>query len=245
MGRRRTVTKAAFALAFVAAAVLSLAVPSTRLVQAAETPALTVAKTTNAPKALYNPPTGPNVIVSTADEGDTITYKLTYTVHGVLSYPIIEDVIPAGLTYVDNSATHSDDLYPTDGYDPTTRTLTWIAPPHLNVGSVSTSGSVTYKVKVDAGAAGLPQPLTNTATVHSDFTGPETATHLLFVGALPDSVTALPTGPLPTAPGTDIVASGPAAPFAPSAGGWLVVVGLMAVAISMALVHRSRRERHR
>jgi hypothetical protein len=87
--------------------------------------------------------------------------------------------------------------------------------------------------------------LTNTATVHSDTTGPETAMHLLFVGALPDSVTALPTGPLPTAPGTDIEASGPAARLAPNAGGWLVVVGSMVVAISIALVGRSRRERHR
>ena len=48
---------------------------------------------------------------------------------GCCANGIIKDVIPAGLTYVDNSATHSDDLYPTDGFDRRRRALTWIAPP--------------------------------------------------------------------------------------------------------------------
>ncbi len=166
--------------------------------------------------------------MSTADEGDTITYTLTYTLNeGEVAPMTIDDVLPVGLTYVPGSATRNDEILPsTNAYDPATRTLSWrsffdgggaIALP------ITKDGSVTYKVTVDQGATSLQQPLTNTVTIDSEQTDPVTADHMLFVGPLPEGVVAVAG---PTAPATDAVAVGEGGGSAPEVGLWLVVLGL-------------------
>ncbi|MEO8470317.1 MAG: isopeptide-forming domain-containing fimbrial protein, partial [Chloroflexota bacterium] len=105
-----------------------------------------------------------------ANVGDTLTYTLSYLlVDATATNGVITDVLPAGLGYVDGSATNGGD-FTFQGYDSATRTLTWTAD------VVEASGSVTYKITVLAGSFDLPQPLTNTATIDSDETAPSSAT---------------------------------------------------------------------
>jgi len=83
----------------------------------------------------------------------TLTYTLT---NGPVTNAVITDPIPAGLTYVDGSAS--------DGglYDAGTRTLTWTFP------TLTTSGFVTFETTVDANApVGV---IENVATIESDET---------------------------------------------------------------------------
>src|SRR3954454_2779886 len=121
-------------------------------VQANET--LGVVKTNNAPLVDGLP---------TANEGDTVTFILAYTVTGTVHNGIIVDTLPAGLTYVSGTASN-DAAFTFQGYDPTARTLTWTA------ATVGASGNLTYHAKVDAGAAARVQPLVNTAVIDSDET---------------------------------------------------------------------------
>ena len=84
---------------------------------------------------------------------------------GPVTLGVLKDVLPVGVTYVAGTASNNAE-FEFDNYDAGTRTLTWTAD------SVSTSGSVTYQATVDAGAAALEQPLTNTATIDSEETSP-------------------------------------------------------------------------
>ena len=70
---------------------------------------------------------------------------------------------------------------------PTTRTLTWTA------ATVTAGGTVTYKAKVDVGAAELDQPLTNVATIDSAQTEPDHDTSEVFVPVPPAVETSVPT----------------------------------------------------
>jgi len=82
-----------------------------------------------------------------------LTYTLT---NGPVTNAVITDPIPAGLTYVDLSAS--------DGgvYDPGTKTLTWTFP------TLSDSGFVTFKTTVNEDApAGV---ITNITTIESNET---------------------------------------------------------------------------
>jgi uncharacterized repeat protein (TIGR01451 family) len=152
------------------------------------TPSLTIDKSNNAPLVNGLP---------TVDEGGTVTYTLDYTLaDGPLHNGKIEDVLPAGIDYVTGSAT-SNAEFTFNGYDSGTRTLTWLAT------DVTTSGSVSYKATAAVGAAGLPQPLENTATISSDETGPDSDTSHVFVVVPPLAETSVPN----TAPPTDIAGS--------------------------------------
>ncbi len=71
------------------------------------------------------------------------------------------------------------------------RTLTWTA------AEVTKDGSVTYKVTIATGADQLAQPLTNTATIKSDETPPDSATADIFVAAPPKEITQPPTDTFP------------------------------------------------
>ena len=127
--------------------------------------------------------------VHTAKEGTSVTYTLTYVVTGTVTLGVIKDVLPAGVTYTTGSATNSaGDVFVFAGYDAGTRTLTW------NAATASDgTGSVTYAVTVNKGAAALAQPLVNHASIDSEETTPVTATSNLFVPPPPLAETAPPT----------------------------------------------------
>ena len=135
-------------------------------------------------------PIDEEVGVPTAPEGSTVTYTLDYTFSGdPVSNGVITDVLPEGVTYVVDSATDSAQFI-FDAYDDTTRTLTWKA------ATVSASGSLQYKVTVDVDASNIvDQPLTNTATIDSDQTEPDSDTSDIFVPAVPAAETSKPTPP--------------------------------------------------
>jgi uncharacterized repeat protein (TIGR01451 family) len=168
---------------------------------------LTISKTNNAPIETLDLPNGKTADLPTADEGATVTFTLTYTLGEVnVTNGKITDVLPAGLTYVNGSAT-SNDEFTFDSYNPANRTLTW------NAESVTAGGSLTYQAKVDVGANLLAQPLENTATIKSDQTAADHDTSDVFVPAPPLSETSKPTPPPtdalgptePSNPGTSLM----------------------------------------
>jgi uncharacterized repeat protein (TIGR01451 family) len=161
---------------------------------------LLIDKSNDAPlKHIELPPPAPAVDLPTALEGSTVTFTLHYTFGGdPVTNGIITDVLPVGLTYVPGSATNSADLeFTFVDYTAATRTLTWTAD------TVDASGTVTYQAKVDIGAAKLPQPLRNVATIDSDQTQPDSDTSDVFVPAPPKVETGPPTDiEAPTTTGT-------------------------------------------
>ena len=106
-----------------------------------------------------------------------------------LTNGVITDVLPIGLTYVEGSATNSAEFTFVPPFNTTTRTLTWTA------ANVTASGTVTYKAKVNKGAAALDQPLTNIATIDSAQTAPSSDTSDVFVPVPPLAETHVPTAP--------------------------------------------------
>jgi hypothetical protein len=178
------------------------------------TPDLTIEKSNDAPGVGETP----------LESGDTVGFKLDYTLaNGPVDDGIIEDVLPAGLTYVTGSATDSaNGEFVFDGYDSATRTLTWLAT------EVTENGSVTYEATVDAGAAELVQPLTNTACIDSADTEEDCAESDVFVGEPPLAETAPPN----TAPPTDIAGTNDSS----APGGSLLLVLLALAGIGLALV---------
>src|SRR3954469_11266593 len=148
---------------------------------------LTIDKSNNAPLKTIELPDGTSVQLPTAPEGATVTFTLDYTFSDSPdTNGIITDVLPAGLTYVNGSAT-SNDEFTFVSYTAATRTLKWTA------AHVTKSGTVTYKAKVDVGAAKLKQPLVNVATIDSDQTEPDSDTSQVFVPVPPKAETAPPT----------------------------------------------------
>jgi uncharacterized repeat protein (TIGR01451 family) len=159
---------------------------------------LTISKTNNAPIVTLELPDGSTADLPTADEGSTVTYTLTYNVgKNSVDNGIITDVLPEGLQYVDGTAS-SNAEFTFVGYDATSRTLTWTAD------SVSADGSVTYDALVLTGASELSQPLTNTATIVSDQTEPDSDTSDVFVPTVPAGETS---PPKVTQPPTDSLGS--------------------------------------
>ena len=104
------------------------------------------------------------------------------------------------------------------GYDATTRTLSWSA------ATLTASGEVTYQVTVADGADELAQPLQNLAVIDSDQTDPEEDDSDVFVPTVPAAETSKP-----TLPPTDAVAdAGTTAPTGTSLS--LVLVALAGLA---------------
>ncbi|HEX5015488.1 MAG TPA: DUF11 domain-containing protein [Candidatus Limnocylindrales bacterium] len=156
-------------------------------------PELTIEKSNNAPIETIDLGDGTTIDLPSAEEGATVTYTLEYTlVDGPVDNGIVTDVIPDGLTYVEGTAsdnaefTFEDAVVNADG----TTTLTWTAP------TVSASGSLTYDVTVDVGAADLTQPLINVATITSDQTPPDDSESPVFVPPVPQELTPPPTDTL-------------------------------------------------
>jgi uncharacterized repeat protein (TIGR01451 family) len=132
---------------------------------------------------------GTTVDLPTAEEGDTVTYTLAYTVLGTVHNAIITDVLPEGVTYVDGTASN-DAQFTFVEYDDATRTLTWTAP------LVDENGSLTYDATIDVGASELAQPLVNVATIDSDETPPDDDDSPVFVPPVPLELTPPPTDTL-------------------------------------------------
>ena len=178
-------------------------------------PDLTIDKSNNAP--LVNE-------IPTEDEGATVTYTLDYHLtNGPVHDGTIADVLPAGVTYVTGSAT-SNAEFTFDGYDAGTRTLTWLAT------EVTVDGSLSYKATVDAGAAALVQPLTNTACISSEETDKVCDGTDVFVAPPPLAETSVPK----TAPPTDTLGSNDSTTSSPSM--LLVLLGLAGIALAVAFV---------
>ena len=178
------------------------------------TPVLAISKSNNAPV----PPSG-------AKEGDTVTYTLDYTItDGPADNATIKDKLPAGVTYVADSATDSENgEFVFDGYDSATRTLTWVA------AHVTENDSVSYKVTVDAGAAEIAQPLVNKACIVA--TGEASAaeacdTSDVFVAPPPLAETSVP-----TAPRTDVLGSSGTSAPGMNMGLVLAFLGIVTLAV--------------
>lgn len=150
---------------------------------------LVIDKANDAPLEDLELPDGSIVGLPTADEGSTVTYTLSYTFSGdPVTNAVITDVLPAGVTYVDGSAT-SDTQFTFQGYTAGTRTLTWTAP------DLDASGTLTYEVTVDDGAAEFAQPLVNVAAIESDQTPRDEDDSPIFVPTIPLAETSKPTLP--------------------------------------------------
>jgi len=176
-------------------------------------PSLTISKSNDAP--IVNE-------LSTVEEGDTVTYTLDYTLNdGPVHNGKIEDVLPAGVTYVTGSAT-SNAEFTFDGYDSGTRTLTWLA------SDVTANGSLSYQVTIDKGAAGRVQPLTNNACISSDETEQDCDGTDVFVAPPPQAETSVPK----TAPPTDTFGSSDST----TSGTSLLLVLLALAGIALAVV---------
>ena len=184
------------------------------LSEVSDEPTLVIEKSNNAPGVGEEPLT----------DGDSVAYKLDYTIgNGPVANGIIEDVLPVGVTYVVGSATDSaNGEFVFDGYNPATRTLTWLA------SEVTENGSVSYDVTIDEGAAELVQPLTNTACIDSDDTDEDCDESDVFVGEPPLAETAPPN----TAPPTDIAGAGDSG----APGGSLLLILLALAGVILAAV---------
>jgi uncharacterized repeat protein (TIGR01451 family) len=184
---------------------------------------LTVDKSNNAPLSTIDLPDGTTAHLPTAKIGSTVIYTLTYKVGDIsVDNGILTDVLPAGVTYVDGSASSNSEFI-FQSYDTGSRTLTWTAE------SVTTGGSLTYKVTIDAGANILSQPLTNNATIDSDQTSPDTASSDVFVPAPPAGETQKPTPP----PTDTLAQTGPSNPGSSLA---LVLAALAILILAISFV---------
>ncbi len=192
---------------------------------------LIIDKSNDAPLEPLELPDGSIADLPTADEGETVTYTLAYSLLGdPVTNGVITDVLPVGITYVVDSAT-DDPQFTFGGYDDATRTLTWTAD------DVSEDGSVTYQATVDDGAAGLVQPLLNLATIDSDETLPDDGDSQIFVPTIPAAATGTPR-PTPriTLPPTDTLDSDTPAPSNPGHAMMLILLALSTVAFVVTLV---------
>jgi fimbrial isopeptide formation D2 family protein/uncharacterized repeat protein (TIGR01451 family) len=133
-----------------------------------------------------------HVIDVTKGKDTTVTWTLTYTLtNGPVTDAVINDPIPAGLSYVPGSASNGG------VYDPNSRTLTW------SLGTLSASGSVTFRTTVDSNIGGGVS-FTNVATIVSNETAPDTGQDTIRTTEAPPPQAATPT-PRPSVPNTAMV----------------------------------------
>jgi uncharacterized repeat protein (TIGR01451 family) len=188
-----------------------------------EIPTLGLTKTNDAPVETIDLGNGQTADLPTAKEGATVTYTLKYTTNGVAqTNGVLTDVLPAGLTYVDTSASNSAEftfVSATRNADGTT-TLEWDAT------NVTTGGTLTYRATVDTGAAELAQPLENLATIQTDQEGPVSDTSDVFVQAPPQELTPPPTDTF----------SQPTTPSNPGFALMLILIGLAGLSLAIGFV---------
>jgi uncharacterized repeat protein (TIGR01451 family) len=169
---------------------------------------------------------GTIVDLPTAEEGSTVTFSLVYDLlDDPVTNAVITDELPAGLTYVDGSAT-GDFQFSFVGYHDATRTLTWTA------ATVIVDGAVSYQATVDVDAAELQQPLVNVATIASDQSDAISADSEVYVPTIPAAVTGTPK---PTLPPTDTMTA-PAAAAGSGSGLWLALLALGGIVLLIGFV---------
>ncbi len=188
-----------------------------------EIPTLGLEKSNNAPIETIDLGNGQTAELPTAKEGATVTYTLKYTTNGVpQTNGVLLDVMPAGLSYVNGSATNSDEftfVSATKHADGTT-TLEWDA------ANVTKGGTLTYEATVDAGAAEVAQPLENLATIQTDQEGPVNATSDVFVQAPPQELTPPPTDS----------SIQPTAPSNPGTALMLILIGFAGLSLAIGFI---------
>jgi hypothetical protein len=134
--------------------------------------------------------TGPaNAPVATPS---VVTWTLTYALaNGPVTNAVITDEVPAGVEYLDGSASNDGE------YDADTRTLTWTFP------ELTESGSVTFQTTVDPETISRVAPTVNVAVIASDETTPDEGEDSITVTVVPPPQGGNPT-PKPSLPNTAI-----------------------------------------
>jgi uncharacterized repeat protein (TIGR01451 family) len=148
------------------------------------------------------PVNDPDLGVPGTEIDDIVTFTLHYTGSGLLENAFIVDVLPVGEDYVAGTASSNADFGFTGAtFNSSTGqwTLRWDATGDL---PDPADGTVSYDVKVLAAAAEQPQPLTNTATIQSDQTGPDSDTAAIAVAPPPEELTPPPTDVFTPSTGT-------------------------------------------
>jgi uncharacterized repeat protein (TIGR01451 family) len=182
---------------------------------------LVIDKTNDAPVDTIDLGDGVTIDLPSAEEGDTVTFTLAYTLAGdPVTEGVITDVLPTGIDYVAGSAT-SNAEFSFVGYDAATRTLRWEA------ATVTVAGSVSYKGLVADGAVDLAQPLVNVATIDSVETEPDSDDSQVFVQE--------EAGVVVTPPPTDTFAT-PQAAGSPGFTLMLVLLFLAGLALSVGFI---------
>ncbi|HEY3162962.1 MAG TPA: DUF11 domain-containing protein [Candidatus Limnocylindrales bacterium] len=172
------------------------------------------------------PVNDPDLGVPGAEIDDIVTFTLHYSGSGLLENAFIVDVLPVGEEYVDASASSNADFAFTDAtFDSGTNqwTLRWDATGTL---PDPADGTLTYDVTVLEAAAEQPQPLTNTATIDSDQTNPDSDTAAIAVAPPPEELTPPPTDVFTPATGTSN----------PGFALMLILLGVAAVTLTIGFV---------
>jgi uncharacterized repeat protein (TIGR01451 family) len=148
-------------------------------------PTLVIDKVANAEVITISGPA--NAPVATPS---VVTWTLSYTLtNGPVTNAVITDVVPAGLVYVDGSASNGGVF--TDATD----TLTWTFP------TLSVSGSVTFQTTVDAATISRTVPTVNVTVIDSNETAPDNGQDGITVTVEPPPLGGTPT-PRPSLPNT-------------------------------------------
>jgi hypothetical protein len=128
--------------------------------------------------------TGPNnALVATPS---VVTWTLTYTLtNGPVTNGVITDAIPAGFTFLDAA----------NGGTFATGTVTW------NLGTLTASGSVSFRTTVDPTTISRVAPTVNIAVIDSDETAPDQGQDSVTVSVVPPPLAGNPT-PKPSLPNT-------------------------------------------
>lgn len=120
------------------------------------TPTLVIDKVANTASITISGPTASQVATPSS-----VTWTLNYTLtNGPVTVAFISDPIPTGFEFV--SATNSGT------YNSSTRTITW------NLGTLSTSGSVSFVTSVNLATISRTAATVNVATIDSNETAPDT-----------------------------------------------------------------------
>jgi uncharacterized repeat protein (TIGR01451 family) len=120
----------------------------------------------------------------------SVTWTLSYTLtNGPVTNAVITDPVPTGFTFVSAS----------DGgvHNPVTNTITW------NLGTLTTSGSVTFVTNVDVATISRTGPTANVATIVSAQTPPDSGQDSVTVAVEQPPLGSTPR-PRPALPNTAI-----------------------------------------
>jgi hypothetical protein len=120
-----------------------------------------------------------NALVATPS---VVTWTLSYTLtSGPVTGVVITDQVPTGFTFLDAA----------NGGTFAAGTVTW------NLGTVTTSGSVSFRTTVNPATISRTAPTVNTAIIDSNETAPDNGQDSVTVTVVPPPLGGTPTPPLP------------------------------------------------